>query len=200
MYLFCKRVPYLASATTVAIAALVLSPTAKAASVLYQMDDLTETFSIYRTVGGVQTTILSFPEESFGFALPIINSTAASPFNVFFNFYEQDGVTVSDNLHLFSSTDGTNIEFNVGNDTDGGPPLNPLLCCNVTNLIETGAYQTVLQFNATNGDNFTVQFRSDVTPTPLPAAVWLFGSVVAGAAGVGKWRKRQKNMTVSQVG
>jgi len=164
------------------------------------MDDLTEIFSIYQIVDGVQTGSFSIKEESFGFALPVINSTIASPFNVFFNFYDQDGVTVSDNLHLFNSTDNTTIQFNVGNDTDGGPPLGPLLCCNVTNLIETGDYQTVLQFTATNGDNYLVQFRSDVDPTPLPAAVWLFGSVVAGAAGVGRWRKRQKNMTASQVG
>ena len=28
--------------------------------------------------------------------------------------------------------------------------------------------------------------------TPLPAAVWLFGSVLAGGAGIGRWRKRRK--------
>lgn len=29
-------------------------------------------------------------------------------------------------------------------------------------------------------------------PTPLPAAVWMFGSVLAGAGGVAGWRKRRK--------
>lgn len=28
--------------------------------------------------------------------------------------------------------------------------------------------------------------------TPLPAAAWLFGSVIAGGAGFGRWRKRRK--------
>ncbi len=28
--------------------------------------------------------------------------------------------------------------------------------------------------------------------TPLPAAVWMMGSVLAGGAGFGAWRKRRK--------
>jgi hypothetical protein len=28
-------------------------------------------------------------------------------------------------------------------------------------------------------------------PTPLPAAVWLFGSIVAGYGGFSRWRKRK---------
>ena len=30
-----------------------------------------------------------------------------------------------------------------------------------------------------------------IEPTPLPAAVWLLGSVLAGGAGFGRWRKRK---------
>jgi hypothetical protein len=29
-------------------------------------------------------------------------------------------------------------------------------------------------------------------PTPLPAAVWLLGSVLAGGAGIGRWRKAKR--------
>ena len=28
--------------------------------------------------------------------------------------------------------------------------------------------------------------------TPLPGAVWLFGTVLAGGAGFGRWRKKRK--------
>jgi hypothetical protein len=29
-------------------------------------------------------------------------------------------------------------------------------------------------------------------PTPIPGALWLFGSVLAGTVGVGKWRRKPK--------
>jgi hypothetical protein len=35
--------------------------------------------------------------------------------------------------------------------------------------------------------------------TPLPAAAWLFGSVLAGSAGFGQWRKRRKATRVSCI-
>ena len=31
-------------------------------------------------------------------------------------------------------------------------------------------------------------------PTPLPGAVWLFGTVLAGAAGVGGWRRKKRKL------
>jgi hypothetical protein len=34
---------------------------------------------------------------------------------------------------------------------------------------------------------------SPLSTTPLPAAVWLFGSVLAGGAGFGRWRRRKAN-------
>ena len=34
-------------------------------------------------------------------------------------------------------------------------------------------------------------------PTPLPAAVWLFGTVIAGGAGVGRWCKAKKARSVA---
>jgi hypothetical protein len=33
----------------------------------------------------------------------------------------------------------------------------------------------------------------DQGTTPVPGALWLFGSALAGAAGVGKWRRKRKN-------
>lgn len=34
-------------------------------------------------------------------------------------------------------------------------------------------------------------------PTPLPAAVWLFGTVIAGGAGFGRWRKAKKTRALA---
>jgi hypothetical protein len=38
---------------------------------------------------------------------------------------------------------------------------------------------------------FRISDLVDPPATPLPAAVWLFGTVLAGAAGIGRWRKRR---------
>jgi hypothetical protein len=34
-------------------------------------------------------------------------------------------------------------------------------------------------------------------PTPIPGAAWLFGSAVAGVAGIGRWRRRRRNATTT---
>jgi hypothetical protein len=39
--------------------------------------------------------------------------------------------------------------------------------------------------------HFRISDLVDPPATPLPAAVWLFGTVLAGAAGIGCWRKRR---------
>lgn len=47
--------------------------------------------------------------------------------------------------------------------------------------------------HVTKFDFDCVQCNDDVPPptTPLPAAVWLLGTVLAGGAGVSRWRKRK---------
>ena len=53
---------------------------------------------------------------------------------------------------------------------------------------------TLLFLGLATGDNTAFIDEVSVTttsPTPLPAAVWLFGSVLAGGAGFGSWRKRK---------
>ena len=39
--------------------------------------------------------------------------------------------------------------------------------------------------------HFQISDLADPPATPIPGAVWLFGTVLAGAAGVGRWRKRR---------
>ena len=42
------------------------------------------------------------------------------------------------------------------------------------------------------GDNPTPQQQENPPGTPIPGAVWLFGTVLAGGAGYGRWRKKRK--------
>ena len=54
---------------------------------------------------------------------------------------------------------------------------------------------TLLFLGLATGDNTAFIDEVSVTTTtatPLPAAVWLLGSVLAGGAGVSRWRKNRK--------
>ena len=46
------------------------------------------------------------------------------------------------------------------------------------------------------GDSLTLllaHHQQETPPgTPIPGAVWLFGTVLAGGAGYGRWRKKRK--------
>ena len=46
--------------------------------------------------------------------------------------------------------------------------------------------------NVTAAINLYTDKQSDTSTTPLPAAAWMFGSVLAGGAGIDRWRKRRK--------
>ena len=69
----------------------------------------------------------------------------------------------------------------------------------LANVADGGIWEcdtcTVSQLDSGYG-NQTLAF-GDVTPgttghTPIPGAVWLFGTVLAGGAGYGRWRKKRK--------
>ena len=40
--------------------------------------------------------------------------------------------------------------------------------------------------------NFQISGLVDPPATPLPAAIWLFGTVLAGAAGISTWHKKRR--------
>ena len=47
----------------------------------------------------------------------------------------------------------------------------------------------LLDFALSAGDTVTFNTRFDVTPVPVPAAVWLFGSGLLGLVGVARRKK-----------
>jgi hypothetical protein len=53
--------------------------------------------------------------------------------------------------------------------------------------VEANGLPAVLTFDVSRSD--------EIQPTPLPAAVWLMGTVLAGGAGFGSWRKRKARAT-----
>jgi len=78
---------------------------------------------------------------------------------------------------LVQSTPGEPCTGHGANEVCTGPP--------VFNTIATAASGAILETNLGKGDE-------GGGSTPLPAAVWLFGTVLAGGAGFGRWRKKRK--------
>lgn len=148
------------------------------------------TFTIINLTGGTQTFNVSF-------GLPI--SPAFSPANksgllgIDFSDANSDGsasVTLNSwdglidgasAMNLFAVAipcSGTNCTGSVAPVTDG-----PLLhAAGVSTDIGN-----TLSFDLSTGDSITVHTRFEVTPVPIPAAVWLFGS----ALGMLGWMRRR---------
>lgn len=53
------------------------------------------------------------------------------------------------------------------------------------NLVDS-AYQIVLEIEALDGNNATIQGQIDVAAVPIPAAIWLFGTAMIGVFGYKK--------------
>ena len=171
---------------------LSFAPAAQASSFLVQLDDLTDTIVGNTFQDGVNVQSINFGGETINNATyTLFNSaTLVSGVDVALNIFDPDGVTLSDTLSITGTAGSRTLNVAFFSDVDGGPALTPLIAA--SSIIETGNFQTVLLFTASTEDAYTWQFRSDVNETPLPGAIWLFGTALAGALGVGKWRRRQK--------
>jgi hypothetical protein len=130
--------------------------------------------------------------ESFFGTFGLGSGTLPFGANVALNIYDADGVTLSDTLSITPNIrePTTLLDLAFFSDIEGGPALIPLTGAQM--IIETGDWQTVLSFLSSTDDSYTFQFRSDAE-TPLPGAIWLFGTVLAAAGGVGKWRRSRKD-------
>ena len=98
---------------------------------------------------------------------------------------------VSDAIARFSQPGDPNFRILFGSDGDPflqlGFDLLSQLHPVVSVIGETGELQDVTDLLGLTGSGITVQFQSDVAPVPLPATLWLFGSVLGG---LGLWRRR----------
>jgi hypothetical protein len=173
------------------------APGAHAATILFQIDDLTDTVTTTHFINGIAQTQTTATESSSIFA-----SFLGAPANItggHYNIYDPDGVTLSDTYSasigsfLNISTGVISTELRASFLSDGNGTLTPVLFAQ--SLIETGDWQTVTTFSLLDAagavaDTVTVQFRSEVE-TPLPAALPLFATGL-GALGLLGWRRKRK--------
>lgn len=192
MHKFCRSLANFVLTVAMLAGVSLVAPTAEATSYRVQIDDQSESPVVqYYADGGLLLTV-SFG-ESYSFTFDIGSNGGTIPFgaNVALNIYDADGITLSDTLSITTNIDHPTTALDIAfvSDTEGGPALIPLL--DALRITETGDWQTVLFFLSSTSDNYTFQFRSDAE-TPLPGAIWLFGTVLAGATGVNKWRRKRK--------
>src|SRR5258708_27899514 len=192
------RLDLCGAAFAVGMSLVSFAPGAHAATVLFQIDDLTDTVTTTQFINGIAQTPTTATESSSIFA-----SFPGSPANITggnYNIYDPDGVTLSDTYssRIISfqniQTGVITTEFSASFFSDGNGTLTPLVAF-AQSLIETGDWQTVTTFSVLNAtgavaDTVTVQFRSD-GETPLPAALPLFASGL-GAMGLLGWRTKRK--------
>jgi hypothetical protein len=172
------------------------SPSAQASSFVVRIDDLTDNISLITYENGTPLPHGDLIGEVYDDSYHILNDSPVPDgvdINVAYNIRDPDG-TLSDTLAIFLLDNGRRdyLVLRFFSNTEGGLPLAALLIAQ--DITETGDWQSVLSFDAANGDQYEFQFRSDVesSSVPLPGTIWLFRTMLAGAAGVGKWRNKCK--------
>jgi hypothetical protein len=164
--------------------ALVFSASAASASeFIFQWDDSSEGHLYGITFqDGVEIQNVDVGGESYNSSYGMWNgATLVNDFDVAFNIFDLDGL--SDTYHIFGFAGSGTFNPHFNSDVDGGSPLTPL--ANAVSITETGNFQTVYDFTVSNGDHYTLQFRSDVeagVPEPASWALMIGGFGLIGAA------------------
>jgi hypothetical protein len=164
-----------------------LSPAAQATTFLVQFDDSTDNLVENVFANGAPLPPTNLGGESFSGQF-MLNGSISQNVSAGVNLLEANGVTLSDTFSI-SGTPGNQLTLNILSDVEGGPPLTAL--AGAASVIETASFFTVLgPITVFGGDTYTFQFRSDVD-VPLPGALPLFATGLAGLGLLG-WRRKKK--------
>jgi hypothetical protein len=107
---------------------------------------------------------------------------------------------------IIGPPNGSNLYTNANNSISGDNPNvvgSPTFTITIPAVKDTSTLSNIVFLFGTKGlagngictNCGTSQVDPPPVPTPIPGALWLFGSVLAGTLGVGKWRKGLKRAT-----
>jgi hypothetical protein len=158
---------------------------------LIQMDDTSPLDTIigntYENGNPIPIQSVTFPNDAINSRYTLWNgATLILTFDNQFNFFETNGITLSDTVEISGIAGNTFFTVNFESDTDAGA-LTPLP--NGGSVIETGTFQqSVLAGVVSNGDFYNIQIASDVRDAPEPATLSLLG---LGLVGLVMMRRRK---------
>lgn len=109
-----------------------------------------------------------------------LNYSVAGPFQQ--RLSDTLSITITGHTNVGGPNDLNNVSVDLHFRSDSGDEIPPPALVNAFNILETGQYQVV---NSGLGD-LIVEFRSDVSEVPVPAAAWLLGSGLLGLLGVAR--------------
>ena len=173
-----------------------------AAAVYVSIDDLTDTLSV---ATDANVTSLSIVQEgiringSVSLAFDFSSTDSAVPpplskLSINYAIYEPNSATLSDVLLITligrdpSINDSNNVSVTILFVSDSADESSRIkIPLDAHTIFETGQFQSV----ASGLSDLNVQFRSDVSETPLPTALPLFATGL-GALGLLGWRKKRK--------
>lgn len=161
-----------------------------------QIDDLTDNIYVttdqhadiqitHEAIGVLGAADIHFEFMSADPNRPLPGSSYILNYNIFGPHPEGMSDTLSISVTGHTSTgaaDFNNVSVDMHFRSDSKDEIPPPVLLNAANIIETGAYQVV----GSGLSDLKVEFRSDVSEVPVPAAAWLLGSGLLGLFGVAR--------------
>jgi hypothetical protein len=163
-------------------------------SYLIQLDDASVegqiTGNTYKNGTLIQSVVFA-GEHLFSSYSLWSGATLGTSFDNQFNYYDLDGVTLSDTVHVYGTAGDGFFWIDFRSDPELAGPLP-----DGGHFIEDGSFQpAVYPGTVSNGDYYNLQIASDVGDVPEPAA-WAL--MLIGFGGMGTMlRARRKGVTVT---
>jgi len=154
---------------------------------------LTFSTSLAGTISGLTAGFTALPYIANPHGPPDAVGYTNNPFKLFTNAIDGVGCAPAGEGGC-----GSTLEFTISNfgafiaATDLFGTSSVFAAVDIFNQATEETFVVGLGVNPTPETQCAPGVACEASPTPIPGAVWLFGTVLAGGAGYGRWRKKRK--------